>query len=96
MSDELNDGLPKGLDLQRTTSAFDQHSTPLGLRRAHAIAEGVWGRLVVEEGSLGFAFDDTPGEIRTVSAGEHQVIPPSRLHHVVIDGSVRFVVEFHR
>ena len=88
--------LPDGVMLQRTTSTFDEHSTPAGLLRAHAVADGVWGRLIVEAGSLGFVFEDTPGDVRTLIAGEHQVIPPLRLHHVVVDGPVRFAVEFHR
>lgn len=93
MSDEQ---LPAGLTLQRTTPTFDETSTPKGLRAAHAVAEGVWGRLRVSVGSLGFVFEDTPDDVRTVGAGEHQLIPPGRLHHVVIDGPVRFAVEFHR
>ena len=92
----MNGELPEGLTLQRTTSTFDERSTPAGLRRAHTIAAGVWGRLIVEQGSLGFVFEDAPEDLRTVSAGQHQVIPPSRSHHVVIDGPVRFAVEFHR
>ena len=87
--------LPDGLTLQRTTPTFDEISTPKGLRAAHAVAERVWGRLVVEAGSIGFVFEDTPGDVRRVSAGEQQLIPPTRLHHVVIDGPVRFAVEFH-
>ena len=90
------DQLPAGLVLQRTTPTFDENSTPKGLRAAHAVAEGVWGRLVVTAGSLGFVFEDTPDEVRTVGAGDHQLIPPARLHHVVIDGPVQFAVEFHR
>ncbi len=90
------DALPAGLVLQRTTPIFDEQSTPAGLRSAHAVADGVWGRLVVEAGSLGFVFEDAPDHERTLSAGDHQVIPPVRRHHVVIDGPVRFAVEFHR
>lgn len=96
MSFEHDERLPSGLSLQRTTPIFDEHSTPSGLRAAHAIAAGVWGRLVVEDGALGFVFEDNPDDVRTVAAGSHQVIPPARLHHVVIDGPVRFAVEFHR
>ena len=92
----MNINLPDDLMLQRTTPTFDEHSTPAGLRGAHSVADGLWGRLVVEQGSLGFVFEDTPDDVRMVQAGEHQVIPPSRLHHVVIDGPVRFAVEFHR
>ena len=96
MSFEDDDDLPAGLSLQRTTPTFDEDSTPPGLRAAHAIAAGVWGRLVVEAGALGFVFDDTPDDVRTLAVGSHQVIPPERVHHVVIDGPVRFAVEFHR
>jgi len=96
MEPEPNPELPAGLAVQRTTPTFDENSTPAGLRGAHSVADGVWGRLVVEQGSLGFVFEDFPDDVRTVLAGEHQVIPPSRLHHVVIDGPVRFAVEFHR
>jgi tellurite resistance-related uncharacterized protein len=88
--------IPDGSVLQRTTPTFDEVTTPQGLRGAHAVADGVWGRLIVESGSLGFVFEDTPDDVRTVVAGAHQVIPPARLHHVVISGPVRFAVEFHR
>jgi tellurite resistance-related uncharacterized protein len=96
MTSEARIELPSGLTLQRTTPTFDAHTTPAGLRKAHTVAVGVWGRLVVEDGSLGFVFEDTPDDVRTLTAGEHQVIPPARLHHVVINGPVRFAVEFHR
>jgi tellurite resistance-related uncharacterized protein len=88
--------LPAGLKLQRTTPTFDETSTPRGLRAAHAVADDVGGRLIVESGSLGFVFEDTPDAVHTVAAGEQQVIPPARLHHVILDGPVRFAVEFHR
>jgi len=88
--------LPPGLTMQRTTPTFDERSVPAGLLRAHQVADGVWGRLVVESGSLGFVFDDQPDETRIVGEGDHQVIPPTVLHHVVVDGPVRFAVEFHR
>ena len=90
------DELPTGLTLQRTTPTFDEDSTPAGLRRAHQVAEGVWGRLLVESGSLGFVFEDAPDVVRVIDSGDEQVIPPAALHHVVLDGSVRFAVEFYR
>ena len=96
MTSEADRELPDGLTLNRTTPTFDEHTTPAGLRSAHSIAEGVWGRLVVQDGSLGFVFEDALDDVRTVTAGEFQVIPPARLHHVVIGGPVRFAVEFHR
>lgn len=87
--------LPDGVELARTTDVFDEDSVPAGLLRAHRVADGVWGRLVVHEGSIGFRFEDDDRLLEAV-AGESIVIPPRRRHHVEPTGPVRFVVEFHR
>ena len=87
--------LPAGVALVRTTAEFDERSVPRGLLRAHRVAAGVWGRLVVHGGSLTFGFDDEADSERVVEAGTSQVIPPARTHHVTIVGPVRFVVEFY-
>jgi len=90
------DELPAGLALVRTTPVFDEQSVPAGLRRAHHIAEGVWGRLVVSAGSLDFVVEGDHAEVLRVSAGGAKVIPPGVAHHVEFDGPVRFQIEFHR
>lgn len=87
--------LPAGCELVRATREFDEQTVPAALLAAHRVADGVWGRLVVREGALRFGFDDETTE-RLVTAGSSQVIPPGRLHHLTVDGAVRFVVEFHR
>lgn len=87
--------LPEGLELARSTDVFDQDTVPAGLLRAHRVAPGVWGRLVVHTGSLGFVFEDD-GKTVDVGAGDHMVIPPDRPHHLEMLGPVTFVVEFHR
>lgn len=89
------EGLPAGLDHVRTTAVFDEHTTPAGLRRAHRIAEGVWGRLVIRSGALTFVVEGGSTS-RRVTAGEHVVIPPLVAHHVEVDDPVEFEVEFHR
>lgn len=91
---DMTSTLPAGLELARTTAEFDEHTVPAGLLRDHRIAAGVWGRLVVTVGALQFAFSGDD-EIR-VAAGETVVIPPQQVHHVRVDGAVRFHVEFHR
>ncbi len=88
--------LPVGLALVRTTNVFDQHSVPAGLLRAHRTAPGVWGRLMVQAGKLGFVFEDDLGTRLDLGPGESVAIPPQRAHHVIVEGAVRFVVEFHR
>ena len=87
--------LPSGLVLARTTAEFTRESTPAGLRRAHRVATGVWGRLVVSEGEVGFVFEDEPENVIMVGVGGHLVIPPDTPHHVITREGCRFAVEFH-
>lgn len=94
MSDQAQ--MPDGFVLARTTDAFDKGTVPSGLLRAHRVADGVWARLVVHTGSVGFVFEDEPDDIKVVPAGDSLVIPPARLHHVEPDGPATFAVEFHR
>ena len=88
--------LPDGLELTRTTKVFDNDTAPAGLLKAHQVAEGVWARLVMHSGSVGFVFEDAPDELITVAEGGNVVIPPQRLHHVVLGAPAAFVVEFYR
>ena len=39
--------LPEGLEVVRTTEIWDERTLPGGLRRAHRIPSGSWGRLRV-------------------------------------------------
>jgi tellurite resistance-related uncharacterized protein len=90
--------LPDGVELVRTTEEFTDDTAPAGLRRAHRVAKGVWGRLVVRSGAVEFVFEDEDEADQpiAVAAGGHQVIPPDRAHRVVFDGPATFVVEFYR
>ena len=88
--------LPDGLEHVRTTEVFDASTVPPGLLRAHRVAAGTWGHLVVHTGSLTFVFEDDPDHPIPARAGETVAIPPARPHHLVLDGPVTFAVEFHR
>lgn len=88
--------LPDDVVLARVTDDWTPETAPVGLGRAHRVAEGTWGRLVVREGSVHFIFEDEPDEVINVSAGEAQVIPPQRPHHVEFTGPATFAVEFYR
>ena len=92
----VSDELPAGVGLVRTTKVFDSTTVPDGLRRAHRIADGVWGRLVVSSGELTFVFEDDATSARRIGATSAVVIPPGRLHHVEIDAPVTFAIEFYR
>lgn len=93
---EPSTALPAGLVLVRTTSVFDNDTVLAGLLNSHQVAAGVWGRLVVHTGSVGFVFDDESDQEFTIDAGGDVVIPPTRLHHVLLDGPATFAVEFYR
>jgi tellurite resistance-related uncharacterized protein len=88
--------LPEGLEHVRTTEVFDNATVPAGLLRAHRVAEGVWGRLVVHTGTVTFVFDDDPDHAITARAGDRVAIPPTRRHHLEVDEPATFAVEFHR
>jgi tellurite resistance-related uncharacterized protein len=88
--------LPDGLEHVRTTDVFDPTTVPAGLLRAHRVADGVWGRLVVHTGTVTFVFDDEPDRPISVGAGDTVAIPPGRPHHLELDQPATFAVEFHR
>jgi tellurite resistance-related uncharacterized protein len=88
--------IPDGFVLTRTTDVFDETNAPAGLLKAHRVAAGVWARLVVKTGSLHFVFEDEPDNTVAVTAGGAISIPPSKPHHVELDGLVEFAVEFYR
>lgn len=88
--------LPDGLEHVRTTDVFDDATVPAGLLRAHRVADGVWGNLVVHTGTVTFVFDDESDHPITARAGDRVAIPPARQHHLELHGPATFAVEFHR
>jgi tellurite resistance-related uncharacterized protein len=92
----INVDLPDEAEFVRVTPDYDEHSVPAGLLAAHRVADGVWGRLVVRDGSIVIVFEDDPEWRYSIAAGSSQVLPPGARHHVEIVGPVQFAVEFHR
>ena len=88
--------LPDGLRVVRTTDRWDERTMPVGLRRAHRLSAGVWGRLHVVEGRLRFRAATEPPLDVTVDRERPQPIPPEVDHEVEPLGAVRFSVEFLR
>lgn len=88
--------VPPGTTHVRTTDVFDADTVPAGLLRAHRVADGVWGRLVVLDGTVRFLFEDEPDQPIIVGPDQAVTIPPGRLHHVELGQPARFVIEFHR
>ena len=88
--------LPGDLLVVRTTDTWTEDTMPAGLRRAHRVAAGTWGRLVIESGELRFRANTEPALDTLLRAGDSQPIPPGVEHDVEPQGSVRFLVEFLR
>ena len=86
--------LPEGLRLVRTAGPFEADTLPPGLRTAHTVAEGTWGCLRVQEGSLLFSMESEPPISIRVEAGSRQPIPPGVRHALTTDGPVRLTVDF--
>ena len=86
--------LPDGLDVVRTGGPFDATTLPAGLRKAHRVANGVWGRLRVIEGSAALTVETGPRLEVRLGAGNSQPIPPGVPHAVSVDGPVVLVLDF--
>jgi tellurite resistance-related uncharacterized protein len=86
--------LPEELAVVRTTATWDEQTMPAGLRRAHRLAAGSWGRLRVEQGELRFRAQTHPTLDIIVGADTAQAIPPEVEHEVEPRGPVRFFIEF--
>ncbi len=94
--DSLPDSLPDwppDLRPYRRTPEFDAQTTPGALQRAHSTRPGTWAQLHVLAGALVFR-DLVSGHEQALPTGVHRVIFPERPHEVVINGPVRFFVEF--
>ena len=90
--------LPPGLEAYKRTPQFSEGNVPLGLLRAHATAEGVWGRIHILSGALAYRICDPRREAREMllTVGTDGVVEPTILHEVAPQGAVRFFVEFWR
>jgi len=90
-----NETLPLGVHKVGSTPLLTEKTVPKGILKKHLAPKGKIGLLVVEEGLLQFVWEDSPNEILDADPENPIVIWPERFHHVVINGSVRFQVEFY-
>jgi tellurite resistance-related uncharacterized protein len=73
---------------------WDENTLPAGLRRAHRLATGTWGRISVQNGRLRFRAATSPPIDVELEAGSAQAIPPGVAHDVEPAGPVRFSLDF--
>jgi tellurite resistance-related uncharacterized protein len=67
---------------------------PAGLRIAHRLKSGTWGRIVVLQGQVHFVARTNPVIDVIVSPERAQAIPPDIEHNVQPLGPVRFSIDF--
>jgi tellurite resistance-related uncharacterized protein len=86
--------LPKNVAAYKRTPSFNAETIPAGLLKDHSTAEGVWGLIQVENGTLEYIIGDD--EVHRLSPKTKGVVEPTVVHHVRADGPVSFFVEFYR
>ena len=87
--------LPEAIRRVRSSPEWDQATLPPGLRRAHQLAAGTWGQIVVLQGTLRFSMESEPPLTVDLTPGSAaQAIPPQVVHAVQPLGPVRFRIDF--
>ena len=88
--------LPPNVSPYKRTPEFTQSTVPAGLLRSHDTKDGVWGKIVVLEGTLLYRILEPKVEEIVLSPNRCGVVEPTVKHEVVPSTGVRFYVEFHR
>jgi len=88
--------LPADVVPYKRTAEFTHSSVPNGLLHSHSTKEGVWGKIIVLEGTLTYRILEPELEEIVLSRESCGVIEPTIRHEVVPHGAVRFYVEFYR
>ncbi|HLW57870.1 MAG TPA: DUF1971 domain-containing protein [Bacteriovoracaceae bacterium] len=87
--------LPSNVTAYKRTDVFTETSVPKGLLNTHRTLPGVWGKIVVLEGSLTYVIVGAPEEYE-LNAERFGVVEPQVVHHVRPNGKVSFYVEFYK
>lgn len=93
-ADLMLNTLPQNLTKYSESPEFTQDTIPQALRRDHNTKDGVWGKIIVEEGELLYLREDLPALV--VTPTKPATIFPTEPHSVAPRGNVRFKVEFYR
>lgn len=87
--------IPDELTAYKKTPVFTEESVPNGLLNEHQTKEGVWGKIVVLQGTLLYTISD-PSEENALDIHNVGVVEPTVIHRVQPLGKVAFYVEFYR
>ena len=86
--------IPESAIAYTRTKTFTESTLPSALRGDHRTKDGVWGLLVLEQGTADLVFHD--GERITCTPDHPGVIAPQRTHHIEGEGPFELHVAFHK
>lgn len=86
--------LPGHVKKYAESPLFTEDTCPQKLRLEHDTKPGVWGRLIVLEGTLEFVIPGPPCTTQHIDTDVTAIIEPRIMHYVVLNGPVRFKIEF--
>ena len=86
--------LPEEAVRYKSTPLFTEWTIPKALRREHQTKPGVWGRIVLLEGTLLFDLLGPQPRTMTLTPDTPGIIPPEAPHRVEKQGRVIFRVDF--
>ncbi|MEM7138700.1 MAG: DUF1971 domain-containing protein [Myxococcota bacterium] len=85
------------LEVYFRSETFDEGSVPDKLLRDHALKEGVFGRIVVQEGEVEFWLDSDPPTMEVVRPWDLRLrVQPGQRHWVALRPGARFHLELLR
>lgn len=87
---------PENLTSFQRTPEFDEHSVPKGLLTNHATKAGVWGKIILLEGSLLYRPEILHGKAQTLTPQHQGIIVPEMKHEVQPNGPACFYIELYR
>ena len=85
---------PSNLLKYSQSPVFTERTVPSALLKDHRTKASVWGKLIVNKGTLIYQRIDQPAQ--TLVAGDSATIFPQELHHVIPQDTVEFQVEFYK
>lgn len=88
--------LPENVSPYKRTPEFTESTVPAGLLKNHQTKQGVWGKIVILEGSMEYTIIEPQEELIMLNEGRFGVVEPTVLHHIKPLGTVKFYVEFFR
>jgi tellurite methyltransferase len=87
--------LPEHFIPYKKTPVFTEKSLPSGLKNDHSTKTGVWGKIILTEGTLQYRVNSLKTDA-VLFPNEPGIILPEILHSVALLGPVKFYVEFYK